>query len=277
MKVLQGKEISEKILDSLRNKIKNEKSKPALAVVLIGEDKASEVYVALKKKAAQNVGIGFVLHRFKSDAAEKDILKKIKEINSDKKISGLIVQLPLPKKFATQKIIDTIDPQKDVDGFHPENLKLFLKGEGDIYPVFPKAIMRILEFSRVNLKNKKAVVIANSKLFGETLLAALRQKGIIAEYVLAGKIKNSLAKIKQADILITAVGQPGLITGAMVKKSVIVVDGGISKAGKKVLGDVDFDSVKNTASYITPVPGGVGPVTIACLLENVYVAAKKQA
>ena len=278
-KLLQGKKISEKILDSLRNKIKKEKIKPALAVILVGDNKASQVYVSLKEKAAEKVGIGFVSFRFKSDSAEKDILKKIKEINSDKKISGLIVQLPLPKKFATQKIIDAIDPRKDVDGFHPENLKLFLKGESDIFPVFPKAIMRILESIETrhasSVRNKKSVVIANSKIFGETMLAALRKKGIKAEYILTGKIKNNLAKIKQTDILITALGQPGLITGEMVKKGVIVVDGGITKKGKKVLGDVDFVSSENKASYITPVPGGVGPVTIACLLENVYLAAKK--
>lgn len=286
VKLLQGQKISEKILNNLKLKINRGKIRPTLAVILVGSDKASRIYVTLKEKAAEKIGIKFSLHKFKELAAQTEIIKKIKKLNNDQKISGLIVQLPLPGKFNAQKIIDAIDPQKDADGFHPQNIKLFLKGKGEVparnasrsdtggFPVFPKAIMRILEFSQVSLKNKKALVIANSQIFGETMKAALKQENIKADYILAKDLKNSLSKIKNADILITAVGKPNLIKSEMIKKGALIVDGGITKKGKKVLGDVDFASVKNKAAYLTPVPGGVGPVTIACLLENVYLLSK---
>lgn len=272
MKLLKGKRISEKILKTLKNRIKREKLKPTLAVFLVGEDKASEIYVNLKSKAAEHVGIKFLLLKFKKTEREAKIIQKIEELNKNKKISGIIVQLPLLKKFNTQKIINTIDPAKDVDGFHPKNLKYFLSGQPEICPVFPMAIMKFLKPSF----GKKAVVIAHSKKFGEIMIAALKKKKVKATYILQKEANKNLVEIKRADIIISAVGQPGLIKGDMIKKGAIIIDGGITKVKKKVLGDVDFYSVKNTANYLTPVPGGVGPVTIACLLENVYLAAKKQ-
>lgn len=275
MKLIRGEKISEKILKNLKNRMKKEKANPGLAVILVGKNSASEIYVRLKEMAAQNVGIRFYLYKFSEKTKEADIIKKIKTLNSDKKISGIIVQLPLPQKFNTQKIINAIDPKKDADGFHPRNLKLFLEGGAVTYPVFPQAIMKMIASVPGAELRKKAVVVAKSKKFGETMKAALQQKEIRTKYVLAKELSKNIQETKKADIVVTAVGKPGLIKGGMIKEGAIIIDGGIVKKGKKVLGDVDFESVKNKASFISPVPGGVGPVTIACLLENVYLLSKK--
>ena len=209
------------------------------------------------------MGIDFELFRFSEENSEMEILEKINELNKDEKTSGIIVQLPLPEKFATQKIINAIDPKKDVDGFHPEN---------KILPaVFPEAMLELLK-STNEYVGKKAIVVANSEIFGEKMCEVLQKENIEGEYVLAQNI--SAEKLNQADILISAVGQQGIIKGEMVKEGAIVIDGGISKIDDKVLGDVDFENVKNKTSYITPVPGGVGPMTIACLLRNVFLASK---
>jgi methylenetetrahydrofolate dehydrogenase (NADP+)/methenyltetrahydrofolate cyclohydrolase len=184
--------------------------------------------------------------------------------------------LPLPKKFNTQKIINAIGPGKDADGFHPKNIRKFIKYESDIWPVLPHAIVRLIKASGKKIKNKKAVVLANSTRFGEVMQAALVNKGMKAGYILFKDLKNEAVKFGLADVVISAVGKPGIIKGEMLKKGAVVIDGGITKVGNKVLGDADFESVKKVAGYLTPVPGGVGPVTIACLLENVYLAAKKQ-
>jgi len=274
MKLLRGKKIADDILKRIKADIRKNKIKPALAVVLIGENKASQIYVALKGKAAVKVGIGFNLHKFSKTASEEKIIQKIKELNSDQKISGIIVQVPLPKNLNTQKIINAIDPKKDVDGFSPKSIS---------QPVFSKAILKILESVpsaelsdiRALSSRRKAIVVANSKKFGEIMVAALRQEMVKAEYILSGNLQKNLKKIQQADIIISAVGKPNLIKGDMLKKGAIIIDGGITKIGKKVLGDVNLESVKNVASFLTPVPGGVGPVTIACLLENTYLVAKK--
>lgn len=276
MKILDGKKISEKILDNISKDLKKNKSKPGLAVILTGNDKASELYVKIKKEKAKKVGINFLLFRFKEKSDEKIILEKIKSLNDEKKINGIIVQLPLPKKFHTQKIIDAINPVKDVDGFHPENIKLFLEKRGEIFPVFPQAIFKLIESSKQNLRNKKAIIISNSKLFGEIMLEALKKEDIKAKYILKKEISDNLEKIKKADILISAVGNREIIKGDMVKSGVIIIDGGISKKGKKVFGDVDFKSVEHLKGFISPVPGGAGPMTVACLLENVFLAFKSQ-
>lgn len=278
MKLLKGKKISEKILNSLKNKIKKEKLKPALAVVLVGDNIASRIYVSLKEKAAGKIGIKFYLHKFSAKAKEMEIIKSIKKLNTDKKISGIIVQLPLPKNLNTQKIINAIDPKKDADGFSAFGRPAEGWHQKDkIEPVLPKAIMKILEIKnlRLNLRFRGAMIVANSEKFGKIMVASLKQKKISGVYILAKEIKKNRIKIKKADVVISAVGKPGLIRGDMIKKGAIVIDAGITKKGKKVLGDVDFTSVKTKASYITPVPGGVGPVTIACLLENVYLLSKK--
>ncbi len=276
MKLLYGSPIAEKILASLKEDILLSEQKPGLAVILIGKDKASEIYVRLKEKKAKEIGMNFSLFNFDENSAEEEILKCLESLNNDKKINGIIVQLPLPVGFDTEKIISTIDLKKDVDGFHRENAKNFLQGTSEIAPVFPGAIMHLLRSAGQDLKNKKAVVLGNSQEFGQLMQAALKRNGLSAEFISAGQFSLNLGKIKEADVLVSAVGLPGLLRGQMLKEGSVVIDGGIEKVGDQVLGDVDFGSTKDLVGFITPVPGGVGPVTIACLLENTYLAFKAQ-
>lgn len=281
MKLLQGRKIADEILAGIKLRIKKQKLKPCLAVILVGENRASKLYVELKTRAAKKIGMALALHRFKSGAKEKDIIKLIESLNKDKKINGILVQLPLLNKYHAQKIISVISPQKDADGFSAEGGSLPAGGHGasgghpsknftKILPVFPAAIMKLLENTRVNLKNKKGMVISNSDIFGKIMIKAMEKRKIKAIYLLSKNLKRNIDKIKSFDILITAVGKPRIINGKMIKKGAIIIDGGIAKRGKKVSGDVDFSSVAGIAGYLSPVPGGVGPVTVACLLENVY-------
>ena len=249
MEFIKGKKISEEILKNLKRKIKKEKLDIGLAVVLVGEDEASRIYTRLKNKAAEKVGINFFKREFGDKGDRNDlenrVIEKIKELNVDEKVSGIIVQLPLPEGLNARKIINSIDPRKDADGFHPKNVKLFFKNKEKVWPVFPKAIIKMIESAGVRLFGKKAVIIANSEKFGEIMAEALKRKNIKAEYILAGNVKNNLHIIKQADIIVTACGIPGLVKGGMIKKGAVIIDGGIAKKGKKVWGDVDIESVKN--------------------------------
>jgi len=270
MNILYGKAVSAKILADLKEKIAKEKTAPSLAVILVGNDKASEIYVGLKKKRAEEIGIDFELARFDENCQENEIIEKIKEFNGNEKINGIIVQLPLPNKFDTQEIINAISLEKDVDGFS------VFKRSGKLEPVFPKAIIALIKSNDKNFAGKNAVVIANSEKFGSVMKSALEKEGIKAEYVLRGDLKNNIGKLKNSDIVMTAVGEKNLINGDMLKNGVIVVDGGIVEENGKVFGDVDFESTKEMEGFISPVPGGVGPVTIACLLENVYSAYRRK-
>ncbi|MCX6765531.1 MAG: bifunctional 5,10-methylenetetrahydrofolate dehydrogenase/5,10-methenyltetrahydrofolate cyclohydrolase [Candidatus Moranbacteria bacterium] len=276
MKILSGKRAALKILNNLEVNIRKLPAAPGLAVLLIGDDKPSHLYARLKQEAAKKIGVRFYLVKFKENAAERKIIEKISVLNKNGKINGIIVQLPLPSKFNARRIIKAIDPEKDVDGFHPENMKLFLKSKERFWPVFPRAIVKLIEESRLKLLGKKAVVLANSQSFGKIMVAALGKKKIRAKYILFKKVKENVKLIKKADIIVVAMGIPNLVKGKMIKEGAVVVDGGITKRGKKVLGDVDRESVKYVASYLSPVPGGVGPVTVACLFWNVYLATKEQ-
>jgi methylenetetrahydrofolate dehydrogenase (NADP+) / methenyltetrahydrofolate cyclohydrolase len=276
MELLYGKPIADKILNRLKNDISLYGKKPGLAVILVGSDKASQLYVSLKEKAASEIGMNFFPFKLAENISEEEILDLIKKLNSDDKINGIIVQLPLPENFNTDKIIESIDPEKDVDGFHPKNIEDFLNGNGKIQPVFPQAIASLIESSKQKIENKKAIVIANSEVFGKIMSEMLRQKNISADFFLAKDISSNLAKIGQADIVVSAVGSPGLLSGEMVKEGAIIIDGGIEKVGDKVFGDVDFASTEAKEGFLTPVPGGVGPMTIACLLKNTYSAFKAQ-
>ena len=275
MKILNGNKIGQAILRDLKRKIAQEKTKPGLGVVLIGNDKASQIYVSLKEKACLEIGIVFRMIKLNAKVKEKEILGEIRKLNNDKDIHGIIVQLPLPDRLNTNKIISIIDPKKDVDGFHKENVKLFLEGEERFVPVFPGAIMKLIEESGRNLRNARTLVAANSKEFGEMMKMFLERKGADAEYVLQKDFKKNLEKIKNADIVVSACGVPEMITGEMLKNGAVMIDGGISKKGKKTLGDVDFNSTKKLSGFLSPVSGGVGPVTVACLLKNTYEAMKK--
>lgn len=265
MQKIDGKIVADKILAEIKGNISNSSPIPGLAVVLVGDDEASRIYVGLKEKAAKEVGINFEKFLFSEGDEEADIIGKIEELNKDTKVDGIIVQLPLPKKFDTDRIINTISPEKDADGFRENSL--------NENPVFPSAILKMIKSASGDLKNKKAVVVANSEKFGEMMSKILSRDGIESDYVFCSEI--GAQDISVYDIIITACGVPHLIKNNMVKNGAIIIDGGIKKEGKSVLGDVDMDSFIKTDCYVSPVPGGVGPVTVACLLESVYLLSKK--
>lgn len=275
MRILNGKKISQDILLNLKKKIAKEKVKPGLGVVLVGNNKASQIYVGLKGKACQEVGINFNLVKLSGKCSDEKVLEKIEKLNKDKSIHGIIVQLPLPKPLNKSKIIGAIDPRKDVDGFHKNNVKLFLQNKNRFVPVFPGAILKLIEASRRKIAKSKAIIIANSKEFGEIMKILLNRKGAQTDYTLRKDIGKNLEKIKKADIIVSACGIPNLVNGEMMKNGAVVIDGGIVKKGKKTLGDVDLESTKKMSGFISPVPGGVGPVTVAMLLQNTFEAMKK--
>jgi methylenetetrahydrofolate dehydrogenase (NADP+)/methenyltetrahydrofolate cyclohydrolase len=267
---INGQKLAEQIKDRIVKEIvKLGGKRPNLAIVLIGERDDSDLYVKLKEREAKKVGVDTHLYKCPESITQKEILNILDTLNHDPVINGILVQLPINKKFNTDEIIKAINPNKDVDRFHPENLKkLFKKGhEHDIIsPVF-SSILESLKSIHCQLKDSSVCVICNSDIFGKNLKKMLdyfNAKTIVTHL----SDKNYIEKTKQADILITALGSPKIIKRDMIKKEAILIDIGITKQGKKVLGDVDFESVKNKASFITPVPGGIGPLTIAMVLKN---------
>jgi methylenetetrahydrofolate dehydrogenase (NADP+)/methenyltetrahydrofolate cyclohydrolase len=274
MKVLAGKKIADTILDTIREKIVQGNTVPVFAAVLVGDDPASQIYVNLKEKAALFVGIEFRKILLPETTSQEEVLQEIYHLNDDASVSGILVQLPLPVHLETQIIIDAIDPKKDVDGFHPDNIQLLLDGKEILIPVFPRAIIELVKSAGVPLSGKRAVVIGNSDIFGQMMLVALSRVGVEGTFVRYDTIECKRAHILSADVVVSACGIPNLITGDMVKSGTIVINGGISKVGDKVVGDVDNVSMQDKDVFVSPVPGGVGPVTIACLLDNVYTASR---
>jgi len=275
MEILDGKKIADAILEELKSKILEENLHPVLGVILVGENEASKIYVDLKGKAAEKVGIGFRKIEMSENVSEEEVLNKITELNEDAEVNGVIVQLPLPKHLDKIKIIQAIDAKKDVDGFHAENIELFFASQERFFPVFPKALLELLKSTGEKLAGKKAVIICNSQEFGKTMQIVLQREKVSSQYFFRDDVEENLVDFQDADILITACGVPNLIQGELLKAGVIVIDGGITRVGDKVVGDVNVSSVQNLEGYLSPVPGGVGPVTIACLLQNVYWSAKK--
>jgi len=269
MEIFNGKKTAEKILSDLKRKIRKLRIKPTLATILVGENRASKLYIKLKKKAAQRIGAKLVLYKFKVETKERDIIEKIESFNENKEVQGIIVQLPLPKGFNAKKITGKISRKKDVDGFQQGS---------DFPPALPSAILIALREAVKSQRSKKFLALVNSRIFGETLKRFLRKERIKIDYILKKELPQRKIKVKlnSADVVITVCGVPGLIKNDMVKRGVVLIDAGITRInGKRVLGDVDRKSVKNKASFLTPVPGGIGPLTVALLLKNTYLAAKK--
>lgn len=258
--VLDGKKLSKQILNNVRNNIKKYKLKPTLAVILIGKKQESVVYVNLKQKAAQRIGIKFQKYVFDNTVEQEKITILIKQLNNNKNIQGIIVQLPLPKHLDTDCIIKTIAPEKDVDGFHNKSHFLSPTHQG---------IVHLLKATKQGLKNKNAIIVNKNPVFYSPLILHLKQRDINVSI----KAQPTQA-LKNADIIISALGKPYCIKPEMVKKNAIVIDVGYSRIKNKPSGDVDL-SVKKKASYLSPVPGGVGPLTVAYLLRNVYLSAKR--
>lgn len=277
-KIIDGQAIAEKIKDDIVAEIlKLEGKRPNLAIILIGDREDSRLYVALKEKEAKKVGIDTHIYRCPAAVSQAEIIAMIECLNNDELIDAILVQLPLPADFDTDKIIKAIDPTKDVDRFHPENLKKLLStcDHEDVMPPVLKVVLKMLAEIKFDLKDKKACVIVNSDIFGKSLAHVLQCRG--AEAVCASADEKNLgAKTSTADILISAVGRPQFIKKEIVKKGAVVIDIGITKENGKVHGDVDFADVKEKAAFITPVPGGVGPMTIAMLFLNTLELHKKR-
>ncbi|HNV97282.1 MAG TPA: tetrahydrofolate dehydrogenase/cyclohydrolase catalytic domain-containing protein [bacterium] len=273
-KLINGIEISDKIKHEIRREIVSSDLIPGLAIILIGNDPASQLYVSKKEKACSEVGIIFNKYLFKSGEDEKNIIDCINFLNKDDEVDAIIVQLPLPKKFNTQKIINSIDPKKDVDGFHPENIKKFLNNETYIEPVMSQTIKESLLYTKENLKDKTGIILGNSHEFIEPIEKTLKNLGIIVSHAHINE-ENWREKIKNADILITAIGEAFLIKASMIKNDAIIIDVGINKIQNATVGDVDYTDVFPKCSHITPVPGGIGPITISYLLKNTLELNKK--
>ena len=269
MMIFNGKKEAERILLDLKRKIKKLKIKPVLATILVGDDKASKLYIRLKKEVALKIGIKLVLYKFKNRTGEENIIRKIDSLNKNEKVHGIIVQLPLPKGLNAKIITGKISCKKDVDGF---------KEKSDFLPVLPSVILLILKKAVKSSGRKEIIALVNSRIFGETLKGFLKKERIKIKYILRREApqKKLKARLRSADVIITACGVPNLIKNDMVGKGAVLIDAGISRlSGKKVVGDVDRESVKDKTSFLTPVPGGIGPLTVVLLLKNTYFAAKK--
>jgi len=276
--IIDGKKIAEKLRVELKKKIiefkATYKSVPGLTVILIGEDPASKIYVKNKQKYAKDIGINSEVIKYPDSIDEKTVLEKISELNKDKKISGILVQLPLPKHINKKKIIDAILPEKDVDGFHPVNVGNLSSGYESKVPCTPLGCILLLREVEKDLKGKHAVIIGRSNLNGKPMAQLLLKENCTVT-ITHSKTKDLKNECKRADIIVAAVGQPKLVKGDWVKKGAIVIDVGINKTANGLEGDVDFEEVSKVAKAITPVPGGVGPMTIACLLSNTIECFKR--
>ena len=273
--ILDGKMLRDKIFESLKAKLDKMQQKPTLAVILVGENPASQIYVRNKKKTAEKLGINSLSIEYPSDISEKELLNKIKELNSDEKVTAILVQLPLPAHINKSRIIDAILPQKDVDGLTPYNLgKLFSGEEPYVYPCTPKGILLLLDEYNIKLEGKNIVVVGRSNLVGKPVAQMLLKRN--ATVTMCHSHTKNLSEItKTADIIVSAVGKK-VIGEKMLKSDCVVIDVGIFRdENGKISGDVDFENVSKTAAYISPVPGGVGPMTIASLMLNTVELARK--
>ena len=276
--LIDGKKVAADLRADLKKKVAELKSNynaiPGLTVILVGEDPPSKIYVKNKEKFAKEVGMNSEVIRYSENVEEKVVLNKIKELNNNDKVSGILVQLPLPKHIDKRKVIETILPGKDVDGFHPMNVGNLSSGYDSNIPCTPLGCYLLLKKVEKNLNGKHAVVIGRSNLNGKPMTQLLLKENCTVT-ITHSKTKDLKAECSRADIVIAAVGRPKLVKGDWVKKGAIVIDVGINKTDSGLVGDVDFDAVSKVAKAITPVPGGVGPMTIACLLNNTVECFKK--
>ena len=276
--IINGKKVAADLRGELKKKVVELKSSynaiPGLTVILVGEDLPSKIYVKNKEKSAIEVGINSEVLRYSDNVEEQVVLNKIKELNKNDKVSGILVQLPLPKHINKRKVIETIDPKKDVDGLHPVNVGNLSSGYNSTIPCTPLGCYLLIKNTEKNLSGKHAVIIGRSNLNGKPMTQLLLKENCTVT-ITHSKTKDLKSECSRADIIVAAVGRPKLVKGDWVKKGAIVIDVGINKTDNGLVGDVDFDEVSKVAKAITPVPGGVGPMTIACLLNNTVECFKK--
>ncbi|MBT0662763.1 bifunctional methylenetetrahydrofolate dehydrogenase/methenyltetrahydrofolate cyclohydrolase FolD [Geobacter pelophilus] len=276
--LIDGKAIASKIRGEITAEIAALKTKgitPGLAVVLVGEDAASKVYVSMKEKACQDVGIFSDEHKLSADTTEAELLDLIDKLNCDLRIHGILVQLPLPKQINTERVLEAISPHKDVDGFHPYNVGRLVIGKPVFQPCTPYGVMVMLKETGIDLNGKEVVVVGRSNIVGKPVaLMCLAQHATVT--ICHSRTKDLAAKVGNADVVIAAVGVPEMIKGNWIKPGAVVIDVGVNRVGeKKLVGDVEFGPAAERASAITPVPGGVGPMTITMLLQNTVESARR--
>jgi methylenetetrahydrofolate dehydrogenase (NADP+)/methenyltetrahydrofolate cyclohydrolase len=289
VKIIDGKFTAQAIKEEIKKEvaamIDNDADAPHLAAILVGDDPASQTYVASKEKAALLVGITSSVYKFQSDTAEEEILQTIQYLNNDPEIDGFIVQLPLPEHIDVDKVLNTIDPSKDVDGFHPVNVGRMTLGLPAFISATPAGILELLERYKIDTVGKHCVVLGRSNIVGSPMSILMAKKanpGNSTVTICHSRTEDIEKYIRSADILICAIGQPQFVKADMVKEGAVIIDVGIhripadNEKGYRIVGDVDFEEVSKKASHITPVPGGVGPMTIAMLLKNTLLAAKKE-
>ena len=274
--IIDGKMLSKKIREQLKNEVEKENLHPKLAVVLVGNDEASKIYIKNKSKACNDIGIAFEEYLLPEDTSMDKLLDLIKKLNKNEEITGILLQSPLPKHLDIKIAFETIDPKKDVDGFNPINIGRLEINDKAFVSCTPMGVIKMLEEYNVEIEGKTAVVIGRSNIVGKPLIQLLLNKNATV-IVTHSKTKDLEKYTKQADILVSAIGKPKYITGKMVKEGVVVIDVGINRVegSKVIVGDVDYKDVSKKASYITPVPGGVGPMTITMLMANIVEAAKQ--
>ncbi|HDA0880785.1 TPA: bifunctional methylenetetrahydrofolate dehydrogenase/methenyltetrahydrofolate cyclohydrolase FolD [Staphylococcus aureus] len=276
-KILDGKQIAKDYRQGLQNQVEALKEKgftPKLSVILVGNDGASQSYVRSKKKAAEKIGMISEIVHLEETATEEEVLNELNRLNNDDSVSGILVQVPLPKQVSEQKILEAINPDKDVDGFHPINIGKLYIDEQTFVPCTPLGIMEILKHADIDLEGKNAVVIGRSHIVGQPVSKLLLQKNASVT-ILHSRSKDMASYLKDADVIVSAVGKPGLVTKDVVKEGAVIIDvGNTPGEDGKLKGDVDYDAVKEIAGAITPVPGGVGPLTITMVLNNTLLAEK---
>lgn len=272
-KIIDGTAIAAKIREQIKKEVAGMRKKPGLAAVLVGENPASKVYVGIKRKHCEEVGIYSEEHRLPEETSEDEVIALIRKLNKDNRINAILVQLPVPKHISTENVLSAIALEKDVDGFNPVNIGKLVDGNENSVPCTPKGIIRLLEETGIEIEGKKAVVVGRSSIVGKpTALMLLNRNATVT--ICHSRTRNLGEVTRNADILVVAAGKARMIAADMVKKGAVVIDVGINKAGGKLVGDVDFEKVKEKAAYITPVPGGVGPMTVAMLLENTLKMCK---
>ena len=277
--IIDGKELAKKIRANLKiecEELKNKQINPKLAVIMVGDDPASKVYVRNKSKACEEVGVEYKEYLLSSTTTQKKLIELIEKLNQDKTINGILLQSPIPANLDINEAFRTISPQKDVDGFNPVNVGKLVLNQDTFVSCTPYGIMKMFEKYNIDLTGKNVVILGRSNIVGKPLMHCCLNKNATVT-VCHSKTQNLAQKAKEADILISAIGKAQFVTADMVKENAVVIDVGINRLENgKITGDVDFENVKEKASYITPVPGGVGPMTIAMLMNNVIKATKRQ-
>jgi len=277
-KLLEGKDVAEKIKERLKENIKSLKQAPVMASIMVGENPSAETYVRIQEKTAKDLGIVYHLHKLPENIGEEELIDFVIKLNADKAVNGIVLQQPLPKHIDYKKIVEIISAKKDIEGMHPANMGKVIFGQARIAACTATAVMELLDSTGVDLYGKEVVVVGHSEIVGKplSLLLLERYATVTVCHIATSKAGKLEEHVRRAEVLIVAVGKAGLIKGEWIKEGAIVVDVGINCQCEKIVGDVEFEEAQKRASQITPVPGGVGPLTVAILMRNLVEAAKLQ-